>query len=101
MFQIKEGNLYLTRGDTAYLSIDFTTKREIESLVLSVKKRVYDTDYKFQIKAILDNKFVFEPELTKDLDFGKYCYDIQLTTSLGEVFTLVEGNLFLTDEVSK
>lgn len=101
MFRIEDKNLYLTRGDTAYLKVNFKTQREIQSLVFSVKKRYYDTDYKFQIAAVMGNTFIIAPEHTKDLDFGKYYYDIQLTTTLGEVFTLQQSDFYITNEVSK
>lgn len=102
MLKIKDNNLYLTRGDTAYLTVNFSTEREIESLVFSVKKKVADTDYVFQIEAVLDNKFIFTPALTKELEYGKYVYDIQLITTLGEVFTIVDKSfLYITDEVTE
>ena len=102
MFRIEDSNLYLTRGDTAYLSINFNTERDIESLVLSVKKKVSDEEYVFQITSIDNNKFIFEPKHTKDLDYGVYLYDIQLTTTLGEVFTIVEkSKLYIKEEVTR
>lgn len=101
MFKINGQNLYLTRGDSAYLRIDIEgNTRNIQSLVLSVKKEVSDIEYAFQLTAI-DNSFIFSPEDTKDLEYGKYYYDIQMVSDLGEVFTVVEkSNLYLKEEIT-
>lgn len=101
MFKIDGNNLYLTRGDTAYLSVNIDgNDREIRELTLSVKKDIADAEYAFQLTAI-DNKFIFEPADTKDLDYGKYVYDIQMTTEYNEIFTIVEkSNLYIKDEVT-
>lgn len=101
MFKIDGNNLYLTRGDTAYLSVSITgSDRVIKNMILSVKKNIADAEYAFQLTAT-DNKFIFEPEDTKDLDYGKYVYDIQITTEYNEIFTIVEkSNFYITDEVT-
>ncbi|MCD8124274.1 MAG: hypothetical protein LUE23_04445 [Lachnospiraceae bacterium] len=45
-------------------------------------------------------ELVIDPEDTKDLAFGRYVYDIQLTKSTGEVDTFIpKGTLKLTEEV--
>lgn len=45
-------------------------------------------------------RLVLDPEDTKNLDFGSYVYDIQLTKSNGEVDTFItKSNLILTEEV--
>ena len=94
MFKIDGNNLYLTRGDTAYLSVNIDgNDREIRELTLSVKKDIADAEYAFQLTAI-DNKFIFEPADTK-------VYDIQMTTEYNEIFTIVEkSNLYIKDEVT-
>ena len=100
MFKIEGNTLYLTRGDTAYLEIDLEVEREIKEMILSVKKDVSDEEYAFQITAI-DNKFIFEPKHTKSLDYGTYLYDIQITTTLNEIFTVVEkSKLYIREEVT-
>lgn len=100
MFKIEGTTLYLTRGDTAYLSVDFNDDIEIANLVFSAKKQVSDADYAIQISAI-GNKFIFEPKDTKELEYGKYFYDIQLTTVYGEIFTVVEkANLYIREEIT-
>lgn len=45
-------------------------------------------------------KLVLDPADTKNLSFGKYVYDVQLTKSTGEVDTFItKGMLKLTEEV--
>lgn len=102
MFKIDGNNLYLTRGDTAYLAVNITGANDlrIKEINLSVKKNVNDEDYVFQLTAI-DNKFIFSPKDTKDLDYGKYYYDIQITTELEEIFTIVEKSiLYIKEEIT-
>ena len=102
MFKIDGNNLYLTRGDTAYLSVNIGgNDRVIKNMTLSVKKNVVDTDYAFQLTAADNGIFMFQPEDTKDLEYGKYVYDIQITTEYNEIFTIVEkSNLYIKDEVT-
>ncbi len=48
MFKIDGNNLYLTRGDTAYLSVSITgSDRVIKNMILSVKKNIADAEYAF------------------------------------------------------
>lgn len=107
MFNIDEYNkISLTRGDTAYLTVNIEgyEPREGDILTLSVKKDVEDNNYVFtkDIAADADiTTFVIEPMDTKNAVFGKYIYDVQLTTIDGEIFTIVEPNTFkITKEVS-
>lgn len=104
MLTIDEDNvIYLTRGDTAYLTLAITFQdesyemQEGDKLILSVKKKVSDTDYAFQIASDSLTIPVY-PQDTKELDYGKYFYDIELDTAKGEVFTLFEKNVFKIQE---
>jgi hypothetical protein len=103
MFKVYEdGSIELTRGDTAYLNVEITDdtgKAEYamqpgDTLTLSVKKQYTDAKPCIQ-KIITDGKlFHIEPSDTSGLEFGKYKYDVQLTTESGDVFTVIGPETF-------
>lgn len=104
-----DGSIGLTRGDTARLTVSISNDAtnedyELDSLdvlVLSVKKKITDTDCVFQ-KTITGTKtFHIEPTDTEGVPFGMYKYDVQLTTSSGDVYTVIEPTNFeLLQEVT-
>lgn len=106
MLTIEDSTIYLTRGDTAYITVNLEYNdgsyemQTGDTLTLSVKKAVEDTDYALQI--ITDtNTINILPADTKELEYGKYVYDIQLQTAAGEIFTVIEKSPFkLQEEVT-
>lgn len=98
----KDGTIRLTRGDTARLTVminnDFDGKpyeiTETDVLKLTVKRSVRDTTTAFQKSVTGSNKFYIVPDDTKDLVFGKYIYDVELTTVGGDVYTVIEPTIF-------
>lgn len=98
----KDGTIRLTRGDTARLTVtinnDFDGKpyeiTETDVLKLTVKRSVRDTIPAFQKSVTGSNKFYIVPDDTKDLVFGKYIYDVELTTVGGDVYTVIEPTIF-------
>ena len=99
------GTIRLTRGDTAYLTVPIKIKdsnddiedyvmNSSDTLIFSVKKSIRDEEYSFQKTIQGKNTIHIEPTDTAGLSFGKYKYDVQLTTSSGDVFTLVDTSDF-------
>lgn len=98
-----DNSIHLTRGDTARLMIDraknvatgedyvFTEEDTVE---MSVKKTVNDTEKLIYKKVSGGSVFHFEPEDTKSLSFGRYVYDIQLTTNVGDIYTVITPTVF-------
>lgn len=107
MLKVIHNRIYLTRGDTAYIEVDLTDENgnaiELEDddqLIFTVK---YSTSKKNALltKTVNEGLVTLSPDDTSDLDFGCYVYDIQLTRSNGDVFTIVEPTLFkITEEVT-
>lgn len=102
MLYISGNNIRLTRGDTAYLTVPITLEtgdpyemQNGDTLTLSVKKRLSDTDYCFQKINTGGNTFHITPEDTKNLDFKTYKYDIQLQTESGDVYTIIPVSEFV------
>ena len=103
MLYIKDdGTIRLTRGDTARLAIPITnlanngeyTMQSGDVLFFTVKKSAKDTDFLFQKEAPGANAIHIKPEDTANLSFGKYKYDVQLTTASGDVYTVIEPSVF-------
>ena len=97
LYVYPDGIIQLTRGDTARLSVsihnDVTEEdydvQDNDLLVLTVKKSARDLDYKFQKKVVGTNTFHILPTDTQDMPFGKYVYDVQLTTKDSDVYTVI------------
>lgn len=100
MLYIEGTNIRMTRGDTVYLTVPLKTLTEAyemgskDTLTLSVKKTVRDTEYLFQKVSVGSNEFHIEPADTTDLAFGKYLYDVQINTSDGDVYTVIPTSAF-------
>ncbi len=110
MFTIKKTSIILTRGDTLKAQISITDKdgNPYEPVLgdvirFAMKKHYSDPDSAVLIvKDIPIDTLVLTllPEDTKDLDFGNYVYDIQITTASGDVDTFIaKASLTLTEEV--
>ena len=63
-------------------------------LYFTVKKTAKDSDFLFQKSVTGSNSIHIRPEDTADLSFGKYKYDVQLTTATGDVYTVIEPSTF-------
>lgn len=99
----------LTRGDTARFAVGIEnelTGKDYElsdgdELIFSIKKTVHDTET--LVKKICTGTDIvhIKPEDTSGLAFGKYKYDVQITTSDGDVYTIIEPTTFeLLSEVT-
>lgn len=90
------GAVKLTRGDTARLSVNITNETVEKTyevgasdvLTLTIKKTIRDEVPAVQKSITGDNQFHIAPDDTSGLEFGKYKYDVQLTTAAGDVYTV-------------
>lgn len=80
---IKDNRPYIEDGDIIY----FTVKKSVKTEEKLLQKII--TIFKDD-KALIE----IEPQDTKELKYGKYVYDIQLTKFNGEVKTLVHPSNF-------
>ena len=97
-------NIVLTRGDSAELVVSLIDNLGIpyemasdDCLTFSMAKEV-GGEVLLRKNVIGTNKFAFVPSDTSNLPFGKYVYDIQLTTNSGEVYTVISPNNFVVGE---
>ena len=102
MLYIDDKTIKLTRGDTARLTVPITnlanngeyTMESGDILYFTVKKTAKDSDFLFQKSVTGSNSIYIKPEDTANLSFGKYKYDVQLTTATGDVYTVIEPSTF-------
>lgn len=106
----KSGEIKLTRGDTAKLTVYPTIGegeekqpyivQEDDVLVFSVKKSYEDDTLLIEKRITGKTTFHLKPADTKGLAFGKYKYDVQLQPPDGENYTFIDKKDFiLTEEV--
>lgn len=103
MLYIESNNVIkLTRGDTAKLTVPIENDLDNTSYVMdeqdvltfTIKKSVKDNDNLVQKVVTGSNNFHIKPEDTDSLPFGKYVYDVQLTTAGGDIYTVIEPTTF-------
>ena len=106
MLEIKEDNtIQLTRGDTARLRVPLFIKideehkvsyemGEDDTLTLSLKKSSKDEASLMTKTSKGTNVIHIEPIDTKHLSFSKYKYDVELVTSSGDTYTVVQEKTF-------
>lgn len=106
--EVKGTAISLTRGDTCTIKIDILDQdgmiylpREGDVVRFAAKK-----DFSKGAPAILKEVPIdtmvlkLDPEDTKQLEYGKYVYDVELTKANGDVDTFItKGTLALTEEV--
>ena len=104
VFKVDEDNtIHLTRGDTARFSIgrivntvtntNYTPSAE-DTVTMTIKKTVLQADPCVQLIVPGGEVLHIKPEDTKAMTFGKYVYDVQLTTADGDVYTIIPPATF-------
>lgn len=93
-------DIHLIRGDTARFEVEILDQAgekyvllDGDQLVFTVKKNTSTDDIIIQ-KQILGDTFTLTHDDTKDLEYRKYVYDIQLTQSNGDVTTVIPPSPF-------
>lgn len=107
MLEILENDdIRLTRGDTARLRFSLTNKvtkapYEVKSddvITFTVKQDYESDEVLIEKKSVGVAEVHIKPEDTKPLPFGKYKYDVQLTTADGDNYTFIEKKTFHVDK---
>lgn len=98
-----DNTIHLTRGDTARFSIgqientitntNYTPTAD-DTVTMTIKKTVLQADPCVQIIVPGGDVLHIKPEDTKAMAFGKYVYDVQLTTADGDVYTVIPPTPF-------
>lgn len=107
-FRVKNTTIYLTRGDTFKALITITnpdgtiyTPKEGDEIRFAMKQDVEDEECLIIRDIPTDTMLlILYPADTKQLEYGTYVYDIQLTKANGDVDTFITASkLKLTYEV--
>ena len=107
MYKIDGTTISLTRGDSLYVQI--TMKQGTQTYVPAegdvikfTVRKTYSTPILIQ-KTIPHDTLMLHllPSDTKELKYGYYVYDVELTTADGDVDTFVDkASFILTEEVT-
>lgn len=107
-FRVRNNTIYLTRGDTfkAVISITYPdgsvyTPKEGDQIRFALKENIEDEECLIWRDIPIDTMLLcLYPGDTKELEFGTYVYDVQLTKANGDVDTFITASkLKLTAEV--
>ena len=104
----KTNKITLTKGDNAELTVKIIDSNGVQRgiydddvIALTVRKTA-DSEEVALSKTAVDGKITFTPEDTNSLSVGLYCYDIQLTTFGGKIYTVVPLSVFeISQEVTR
>lgn len=109
MFTIEDNKIKLTRGDTLTAQIALTkngatyTPVEGDKIMFYLKRNLMDIprsrfiqeEPSIEKEVDIDTLVLtIEPDDTKDLRFGEYVYDLEITFANGEVDTFVNDEQF-------
>lgn len=107
-YSVSGTTISLTRGDSFMATVSITDRdekpyipKEGDVVRFAMKTSYNDLDPILVKNVSIDTmKLIFDPEDTKNLAFGKYVYDIELTKSSGEVDTFItKATIKITEEV--
>lgn len=109
MLSIKDWTITMTRGDTVRIDLTIKVRGTSEpytpqegDIIKFTVKADYADEEPLITKYIAIDEMVLEllPEDTKPLPFGRYVYDIELTTANGDVDTIIDkATLNIREEV--
>lgn len=103
MLKIDGNNIYLTRGDSATLSLEVTDQegnpyepKEGDEFIFSVKNNDLVVPYELTKKFNSELDIYITSEESSNFNFGVYLFDIKLVNS-GVVDTFIIGNLIIEE----
>ena len=113
MYKIVDNTITLTRGDSLYLQINIMMSNQkyeqvngdivrfyLKRNLMNPQRTAY-RDVEPLITKIIPNDTMIlhlEPSDTKNLDFGNYVYDCEITFSNGDVDTFINNQPFIIGE---
>lgn len=107
-YSVKKNTIYLTRGDTFRATIalkdaegEIYTPAPDETIRFAMKKDYSDPEPLLLITVPVDTlELIILPADTKELPFGNYVWDMQITRANGDIDTFItKASLVLTEEV--
>ena len=96
-----KNRITLTRGDSATLKLKLYDAQnkpvlltDADRAVLTIKQDIDSPDVVLQLEA-KEKQFDFAPADTAELACGQYCYDVQVTLSDKDVYTVIPPSDFI------
>ena len=106
MLQVQGTNISMIRGDTGTIDVNISANGvpyqilDTDKIVFSVKKS-YDTDAYALQKTVESGKIKLMHTDTNELSTGNYVWDMQITTTNGDVATIGPGRLNVLPDVTR
>lgn len=102
----KNNTIKLTRGDTFVCDIKMTKQdgypydpEEGDEIRFAMKSNIKDKEPLILKEIPIDTmQLILNPEDTKELPFGIYCYDIELAKANGMVDTFITKSVLVLEE---
>lgn len=105
MLVITNDTVHLTRGDNADIEViikdlngNTYTLQEGDKLLFTLKRNCVTDTIVIQKDITSDSVITLEHDDTKDLNYGKYVFDVQLTMDDGQVYTVIEPHNFIIEK---
>lgn len=100
MVKVTENQIFLTKGDSAELTITIMDGEETydysnDTVKLGIKKNFADAECLIEKTVDENGKVTFDPDDTKDLDVGTYFYDLKIVTADNAVCTVIAAAQFI------
>lgn len=104
-----KNDISITRGDSGeinviltYISGEAYEMQSGDTLQLTVREKIGAEDTEISKTVTGDNVIELTPSDTKTLPYGRYVYDIQLTTEAGKVYTVIPpAGFYVCEEVTE
>jgi hypothetical protein len=106
MLKVDDGNITLTRGDTAVIDLDIKVNgrpydfNQSDKIIFSMKESYDDQSYIMQ-RQLTNHLLTFSHTDTNSLEAGTYVYDVQLSFADGQVVTYGPYKLKLVNDVTR
>ena len=106
MLQVQGTNISMIRGDTGTIDVNISANGvpyqilDTDKIVFSVKKS-YDTDAYAMQKTAESGKIKLLHTDTNELSTGNYVWDMQITTTDGDVAMIGPGKLKILPDVTR
>jgi len=108
MFKITNNEITITRGDTGRFTLNVLNAQgepydySSDTVTFTVKKSTTTSQVLIQKTVLYGQPVIIEPADTAELNYGKYVFDVQLTTGGGGIVdTVITPTAFVvTPEVT-
>lgn len=104
MLTCVNNNISITRGDSAIFALAVKKAdgepyeiSEGDTVIFTVKKSTYDKEIITQ-KTVVNGVITINPDDTKNLEYGTYYYDVELTQADGFVSTVISPHKFIVEQ---